>query len=269
MTAKAGLLPARAEPGRAGVPAAPSSITTATASWICSSPTTSISIPTSVPKPGASSNCNWKGVPVNCGPRGLPPGRCYLYRNNGDGTFTDVSDASGISKATGSYGMTAVAADFDNDGWPDIYVACDSTPSFLFRNSHDGTFTRSGPAKRRGAQRRRHGAGRHGCRASATSIWTAISISSKPISPTTPTCFTATTAKANFEDVTVRAGLGVETRYIGWGTALCDLDNDGLPGPLLRHRQASIRRWKRSCPPIPSRRRASFSAIWAAANSRN
>ena len=80
-------------------------------------------------------------MPVNCGPRGLPPGAVSLYRNNGDGTFTDVTAPSGIAKAKGSYLMTAVAADFDNDGWPDIYVACDSTPSFLFRNNHDGTFT--------------------------------------------------------------------------------------------------------------------------------
>ena len=85
--------------------------------------------------------CNWKGVPVMCGPRGLPPARGALFHNNGDGTFTDVSERSGILKATGSYMMTAVAADFDDDGWPDIYVACDSTPSFLLRNNHDGTFT--------------------------------------------------------------------------------------------------------------------------------
>src|SRR5262249_57398302 len=83
----------------------------------------------------------WKGTPVHCGPRGLPPGAATLYRNNGDGTFTDVSVESGIAKAKTSYMMTAVAADFDNDGWPDIYVACDSTRSLLFRNNHDGTFT--------------------------------------------------------------------------------------------------------------------------------
>ena len=92
------------------------------------------------PKPGVSGNCTWKGVPVNCGPRGLPRGTHSLYRNNGDGTFTDVSAPSGVAKQSG-YGMTAVAADFDNDGWPDIYIACDSTPSILLRNNRDGTFT--------------------------------------------------------------------------------------------------------------------------------
>ena len=79
--------------------------------------------PASVPRPGAASYCNWKGIPVHCGPRGLPPSAPALYRNNGDGTFTDVSVPSGVAKAKGSYMMTAVAADFDNDCWPDIYVA--------------------------------------------------------------------------------------------------------------------------------------------------
>ena len=81
---------------------------------------------------------------MNCGPRGLPTGRHLLYRNNGDGTFTDVTKQAGIAAATESYGMTVVAADFDEDGWPDIFVACDSTPSLLFMNNHDGTFREEG-----------------------------------------------------------------------------------------------------------------------------
>src|SRR6202012_2765360 len=86
----------------------------------------------------------YKGMPVHCGPRGFPYGRHSLYRNNGDGTFTDVSEPSGISLAKGSYGLTVIASDFDDDGWPDIYVACDSTPSLLFMNNHDGTFREEG-----------------------------------------------------------------------------------------------------------------------------
>ena len=96
------------------------------------------------PVPGETSTCNWKGIPVNCGPRGLPAGRQSLYRNNGNGTFTDVSKESGIAIANEGYGMTVVAADFDEDGWPDIFVACDSTPSLLFMNNHDGTFREEG-----------------------------------------------------------------------------------------------------------------------------
>ena len=76
-----------------------------------------------------------------CGPRGLPGDTNMLYHNNGDGTFTDVSEKSGILKPGPRYSITAVSYDFDNDGWPDIYVAVDSQPSMLFRNNHDGTFT--------------------------------------------------------------------------------------------------------------------------------
>jgi len=93
------------------------------------------------PVPGANTNCNWKGIPVECGPRGLPTGRHSLYKNNGDGTFTDVSEPAGIASATKCYGMTVVAADLDEDGWPDIYVACDSTPSLLFMNNREVRFS--------------------------------------------------------------------------------------------------------------------------------
>ena len=96
------------------------------------------------PKKGADSNCTWKGVPVNCGPRGLPPEIPALYRNRGDGTFEDVTEKSGVADSFPGYGMTAIAADFDADGWTDIYMASDSTPSLLFRNNHDGTFTEEG-----------------------------------------------------------------------------------------------------------------------------
>jgi hypothetical protein len=92
-------------------------------------------------EPGQGANCVWKGVPVNCGPKGLPFDLNQLYRNAGDGTFTDVSERSGIAKVSGRYPMTAVAADLDGDGWVDLYAACDSTPSILYRNNRDGTFT--------------------------------------------------------------------------------------------------------------------------------
>src|SRR5262249_47398672 len=91
--------------------------------------------PKTAPEPGKGANCAWKGVPVNCGPKGLPFARNWLYRNNGDGTFTDVSEASGISKVTGRYPMSVAAADFDEDGWIDLYVACDSTASILYHNN--------------------------------------------------------------------------------------------------------------------------------------
>ena len=93
------------------------------------------------PEPGSGAACLWKGMPVMCGPRGLKGTHSELYHNNGDGTFTDVSQASGVAKTDADYCFTALTGDFDNDGWPDIYVTCDSTPSLLFHNNHNGTFT--------------------------------------------------------------------------------------------------------------------------------
>ncbi len=92
------------------------------------------------PKPGDNAACQWKGLSVMCGPTGLPMAMNALYHNNRDGTFTDVSEQAGILKPGGRYGLGVLAADFDGDGWPDIYVACDMTPSLLYHNLHNGTF---------------------------------------------------------------------------------------------------------------------------------
>ncbi len=181
-----------------------------------------------VPPAGQLASCNWKGIPVNCGPRGLPPETHTLYHNNGDGTFKDVSVRSGIAAATGSYGLTAVAADFDNDGWPDIYVACDSTPSLLFRNNHDGTFSEEG--LERGVALNEDGLeqagmglgiGDYDCDGN-------LDIFKTHFTEDTPALY-HNDGKGNFTDVTLRSGLGVETRFISWGAGMQDLDNDGLP----------------------------------------
>jgi len=182
----------------------------------------------SVPTPGENANCNWKGIPVNCGPRGLPPGSLALYHNNGDGTFTDVTERSGLRKAKGSYAMTTVAADFDNDGWPDLYVACDSTPSFLLRNNHDGTFTdiglESGVALNDdGMEQAGMGLG-----IGDYNLDGSLDIFKTHFADDTDILY-KNDGKGNFEDVTIKAGLGVETRFIGWGAGIVDLDNDGNP----------------------------------------
>ena len=184
--------------------------------------------PARVPKPGQNSFCNWKGVPVNCGPLGLPPGRHWLYHNNGDGTFTDVSVKSGVAKAKGSYGMTAVAGDFDNDGWPDIYVACDSTPSFLFRNNHDGTF--SEVALENGVALNEDGMEQAGMGIGVGDydLDGSLDLFKTHFADDTNVLY-RNDGKGNFQDMTIKSGLGVETRFIGWGAGMVDLDNDGHP----------------------------------------
>ncbi|HEX4771971.1 MAG TPA: CRTAC1 family protein [Bryobacteraceae bacterium] len=181
-----------------------------------------------IPKPGQNANCNWKGIPVNCGPRGLPPGRLWLYHNDGKGNFTDVSEQSGVAKIRDSYCMTAAAADFDEDGWTDIYVACDSTPSFLLKNNRNGTFTDIGLES--GVALNEDGMEQAGM---------GLGIGDYNLDghlDILKTHFTDDTAvlyrndgKGNFEDVTNSSGLGVETRYISWGAGMFDLDNDGNP----------------------------------------
>ncbi|HTV60684.1 MAG TPA: CRTAC1 family protein [Verrucomicrobiae bacterium] len=181
-----------------------------------------------IPKPGFNSNCNWKGLPVNCGPRGLPPGYHSLYKNNGDGTFTDVSRESGISASRGSYGMTVVAADFDEDGWPDIYVACDSTPSLLFMNNHDGTFREEGVA--RGVALNEDGMEQAGMGVGVGDydLRGHLDLFKTHFADDTNVLY-RNDGKGNFDDVTYAAHLGVETHYICWGTGIVDLDNDGYP----------------------------------------
>jgi len=93
------------------------------------------------PIPGEGSSCVWRGVAVMCGPRGLPRAKNILYENRGDGTFADVTAKAHIDQTEGCYALSVSTFDFDDDGWPDIYVASDSAPSMLYHNNRDGTFT--------------------------------------------------------------------------------------------------------------------------------
>jgi enediyne biosynthesis protein E4 len=180
------------------------------------------------PVPGEGGNCNFKGIPVECGPRGLPTGRHLLYRNNGDGTFTDVSQEAGIARATESYGMTVIAADLDEDGWTDIFVACDSTPSLLFMNNHDGTFREEGVP--RGVALSDDGMEQAGM---------GVGVGDYDLDghlDLFKTHFTDDAnglyhndGKGNFDDVTRPTRLAVDTRYTCWGAGIVDLDNDGYP----------------------------------------
>jgi hypothetical protein len=184
--------------------------------------------PTKIPAAGKASECNFKGVLTNCGPRGLPPDTHSLYHNNGDGTFTEVSRPSGIAAAHGTYGLTAVAADFNDDGWPDIYVACDSTPSLLFVNKQDGTFRESGlemgvALNEDGQEQAGMGLG-----VGDFNLDGRLDLLKTHFTEDTPALY-ANQGKSGFTDVTIRSGLGVETRFVSWGAGIVDLDNNGYP----------------------------------------
>jgi enediyne biosynthesis protein E4 len=180
------------------------------------------------PVPGENVNCNWKGVPVECGPRGLPTGKHSLYRNNGDGTFRDVSLEAGIRTSTECYGMTVVSADFDEDGWPDIFVACDSSPSLLFMNNHDGTFREEGVL--RGVALSDDGLEQAGMGVGLGDYDLDGHLDLFKTHFVDDTCgLFHNDGGGNFDDVTHAAHIAVETRYICWGTGFVDLDNDGYP----------------------------------------
>jgi hypothetical protein len=184
------------------------------------------------PKPGDNENCMFRNVRVNCGPRGLPTGLHSLFRNNGDGTFTDVTDASGIGKIKGRYGLTPVAADFDGDGWPDIFVACDTSASLLLMNNHDGTFREEGVE--RGAGLNDDGVEQAGMGVGIGdyNLDGHLDLFKGHFTDDTNSLY-RNDGKGNFNDVTLSAGLGVETRFTGWGAGIVDLDNDGHPDLFL------------------------------------
>jgi hypothetical protein len=186
----------------------------------------------SVPQPGQGRWCQWKGINVMCGPRGLKPGVNALYRNNGDGTFTDVSQKSGVLNTTGCYGFTSLTADFDNHGWSDIYVACDSTASLLYHNNHDGTFTEIG--KKAGVAYNEDGSEQAGMGLSADDFTHSgyQDIVKTNFSDDTPTLY-LNRGDNNFDDVTYSAGLGKIKTWLGWGVQFYDFDNSGWPGILI------------------------------------
>jgi hypothetical protein len=182
--------------------------------------------PSTIPPASDTSYCQWKGVPIMCGPRGLPADTNILYHNNGDGTFTDVSEKSGILKPGPRYSITAVSYDFDNDGWPDIYVAVDSEPSILFKNNHDGTFT--DVAVMAGCAYSDNGHEQAGMGVAVADYdcdgW--FDIFKTNFADDTCNLY-HNNGDGTFSDVSFASGVGVNNRYVAWGCGFVDYDNDG------------------------------------------
>ncbi len=187
--------------------------------------------PKTAPLP-ESGPCLYHGLMVACGPPGLKGGKNILFHNNADGTFTDVSEKSGILKTSGTYGLGVLVADFDNDGWPDIYVANDSTSSALYKNNRDGTFT--DVAIEAGVAYSPDGKPQAGMGVSA------VDYDCDGNLDLVKTNFAGDTAslyrnmgKMVFDDQTFQAGLGKVTRFLGWGVGFLDFDNDGWSDILI------------------------------------
>ena len=183
--------------------------------------------PESAPRPGENSNCVWKGIPVMCGPRGLKGLPSNLYRNEGDGTFTDVSEQAGITAPGERYGLGVLVADFDSDTWPDIYVACDSTPSLLFRNNRDGSFSEMGLLA--GVAYSGDGKEQAGMGVDAGDYDNDgdLDIVKTNFSDDRSSLY-RNHGDGTFSDVTFEAGLGENLAYLGWGVSFLDYDQDGF-----------------------------------------
>ncbi|HXW06381.1 MAG TPA: CRTAC1 family protein [Vicinamibacterales bacterium] len=182
--------------------------------------------------PGSSGYCLWKGMPVMCGPRGLPFARHRLFRNLGDGKFSDVSDASGVGKVSDCYGFTVIATDVNNDGRPDLYVACDSTPSLLFVNNGNGTFEESGLLSGAALNSDGQEQGGMGVAAADYDEDGHVDLVKTNFSDDVPNLY-RNNGDGTFEDRVFQSGLGAYMQYVGWGVHLVDVDHDGLKDILM------------------------------------
>ena len=177
-------------------------------------------------EPGSGANCMWRGIAVMCGPLGLKQSANIMFRNNGDGTFSDVSPASGITAAEGFYCLMPITLDFDEDGWTDLYVACDTTPNILYRNNQDGTFEDVGMISGVALSDNGREQAGMGVAAADYDLDGHLDLLVTNFSDDTSTLY-RNDGNSTFTDTTYLAKLGKDTQYLSWGTGLVDFDNDG------------------------------------------
>jgi hypothetical protein len=180
-----------------------------------------------LPAFGGGKFCNFKGVPVQCGPWGIQGETDLLFHNKGDGTFEEVAKKAGVDDPDAYYGLGAIWGDYDNDGWPDLFVADDTTPNHLYHNNHNGTFTDVGMLS---------GAAVSGDGVAFGSMgvtWGDYDHDGRLDLFVTefaeqPNVLYHNLGERGFEDVGVQAGIGTPSiPYVGWGTSFFDMDNDG------------------------------------------
>jgi hypothetical protein len=172
--------------------------------------------------------CSYRGIPVACGPRGLKGAGDTLYRNNGDGSFTDVSAAAGVHDPQGLYGLACVWGDYDNDGNADLFVANDTTPNLLYRNNGDGTFTDVAPGA--GVAFSEDGREQAGMGAELEDLnndgWLDLFVTNFSEDWNT---LRLNQKSGLFDDVTIASGIGEDSmRDLSWGAGFYDFNNDGF-----------------------------------------
>ena len=172
--------------------------------------------------------CQFRGAKVMCGPRGLSGESDHLFHNNGDGTFTDVSEKAGVADNKGYYGFASIFVDVDDDGWLDLAVANDSVPNYLYHNLHDGTFEDvsyiSGFALSEDGREQAS----MGIAVGDYNRDGKVDLYVTSFSDDYNTLY-RNDGDGNFSDVTMQSGLGEPTiPFLGWGTGFLDFDNDGL-----------------------------------------
>lgn len=176
---------------------------------------------------GSSQTCTYKGIRVQCGPRGLPGERDFFYRNNGDGTFEEIAEKANVADKAKYYGLGAIFADFDNDGWLDLYVTNDASPNYLYRNNKNGTF--SDVSFESGSSYSGSGVeqGSMGVAVGDYDNDGDLDIFVTNFEGEHNTLY-RNVANKGFLDVSAESGVGQPSRpFVGWGTSFVDFDNDG------------------------------------------